>query len=212
MRVLVTAGGTREPIDDARVIANTSTGRLGARIADAAHAAGHEVLLLHGVLAARPASPAVRCAVFDASAELAGLLERHAPESDAVLHAAAVSDFVPERAPGKLSSDRPELVLRLRRAPKLVDGLRALAPGALLVGFKLASGLDDDGLVQAAQELRERARLDWVVANSAARLGEADHEALIVAGQGVVQRCRGKEAIARAVVALLARPAPAGAT
>jgi phosphopantothenoylcysteine synthetase/decarboxylase len=212
MRVLVTAGGTREPIDDARVIANTSTGRLGARIADAAAAAGHEVLLLHGVLAARPGSPAVRCEAFDASVELAALLERHVPRADAVLHAAAVSDFVPERAEGKLSSDLPELVLRLRRAPKLVDRLRALAPEALLVGFKLASGVDEAGLVAAAQALRRRARLDWVVANAAGRLGEEDHEALLVAEAGVAERCRGKEAIARALVGLLARPARTAGT
>jgi len=48
VRVLVTAGGTREPIDDVRVLANTSTGRLGARLADALAAAGHDTLLLHG--------------------------------------------------------------------------------------------------------------------------------------------------------------------
>ena len=97
MRVLITAGGTREPIDEARVIANTSTGRLGARVAGAAVAAGHEVLLLHGMQAARPGSARVRCEVFDTGGELARLLERHAPQADAVFHAAAVSDFVPTR-------------------------------------------------------------------------------------------------------------------
>ena len=70
MRVLVTAGGTREPIDDVRVIANTSTGRLGVRIAESAAAAGHFVTLLHGVHAARPTgSPeAIETQVFDTAA------------------------------------------------------------------------------------------------------------------------------------------------
>lgn len=211
MRVLVTAGGTREPIDDARVIANTSTGRLGARIADAAAAAGHEVRLLHGALAARPTSPRVACEAFDASVELARLLERHAPRSEAIVHAAAVSDFVPLRAPGKLPSDQPELLLRLVRAPKLVDRLRELAPDAVLVGFKLGSGGDESALVAAAAALRRRARLDWVVANDAARTGEQDHEVLLVGPQGVAGRARGKEQVAAAVVALLARAAAAGA-
>lgn len=210
MRVLVTAGGTREPIDDVRVIANASTGRLGARIADAAAAAGHDVLLLHGVLAARPVSPQVRREAFDTSDELARLLERHVPEVDAVVHAAAVSDYVPVRAPGKLSSDLPELVLRLVRAPKLVDGLRTLRPGALLIGFKLTSGLDEAGMLAAAQALAARARLDAVVVNDAGRTGEAEHEALIVGPAGILSRCRGKERIARAVLGLLA--ARAGAT
>jgi phosphopantothenoylcysteine decarboxylase/phosphopantothenate--cysteine ligase len=211
MRILVTAGGTRERIDDARVIANTSTGRLGARLADAAALAGHEVLLLHGVTAQRPESARVRCEAFDASADLARLLERHVPAADAVIHAAAVSDYVPVRAPGKIPSDQPELVLRLRRAPKLVDRLRDLAPGAVLVGFKLASGGDEAALVAAAQALRERARLDWVVANDAARTGEEDHEVLLVGPRGLTGRARGKARIAQAVLGLLAPAAAAGA-
>jgi phosphopantothenoylcysteine synthetase/decarboxylase len=211
MRVLITAGGTREPIDEARVIANTSTGRLGAHIADAAAAAGHEVLLLHGALAARPTSPRVRREAFDASAELAALLERHVPQADVVLHAAAVSDYVPVRAAGKIDSDAPELLLRLVRAPKLVDRLRVLQPGALLAGFKLAAAMDEADLVAAAQALRRRARLDLVVANLAGRTDEADHEALLVGESGVLQRCRGKAAIAQALVAWAERSArPAG--
>jgi phosphopantothenoylcysteine decarboxylase/phosphopantothenate--cysteine ligase len=203
MRVLITAGGTREPIDDARVIANVSTGRLGARLADAAAASGHDVLLLRGVQAERPASPRVRCEVFDTGADLAGLLERHVPAADAVIHAAAVSDYVPVRAPGKIASDQPELLLRLVRAPKLVDRLRSLRPSALLVGFKLAADTDEAGLLASAQALRSRARLDLVVANLTGRTGEDDHEALLVGEAGVLQRCRGKAAIARAVIDFL---------
>ncbi|HEX5009072.1 MAG TPA: phosphopantothenoylcysteine decarboxylase [Planctomycetota bacterium] len=211
MRVLITAGGTREPIDDARVIANVSTGRLGARLADAAAAGGHEVLLLHGVHAVRPSSPRVRCEVFDTGADLARLLERHVPASDAVIHAAAVSDYVPVRAPGKIASDQPELLLRFERAPKLVDRLRELRPSALLVGFKLAADADEAGLLAAAQALRARARLDLVVANVTGRTGEDDHEALLVGEAGVLQRCRSKAAIAQALVTLLGAHAPGAA-
>jgi len=209
MRVLVTSGGTREPIDDVRVIANLSTGRLGARIADAAAAEGHEVRLLSGTLAARPVSARVQCTSFDSSADLARLLERHVPESDAVVHAAAVSDFVPVRVSGKISSDLPELTLRLVRSPKLVDRLRELRPAAVLVGFKLVSGLDEPAMVAAAQALLQRTRLDAVVANDSARTGEADHEALLVGPAGVIARCRGKDSIARAVTGLLAGKAGA---
>ena len=124
MRVIVTAGGTREPIDDVRVIANTSTGRLGVHLAGALASAGHEVILLHGAAAARPtARDGICCEVFGASSELAGLLERHVPRADVVIHAAAVADYVPVRAEGKLSSDAEELVLHLRRAPNLFQFL-----------------------------------------------------------------------------------------
>jgi phosphopantothenoylcysteine decarboxylase/phosphopantothenate--cysteine ligase len=202
MRLLVTAGGTREPIDSVRVIANTSTGRLGARIVDEAVAAGHEVLLLHATQAVLPARPCRRAA-FETHADLGRLLEQHAPQAEAILQAAAVADYVPEAAPGKLPSDLPELVLRLRRAPKLIDGLRALNPKAWLVGFKLTAGVGEDEQVAAASALLVRARLDLVVVNDSGRTSELDHEALVVDSSGIVARCRGKIALAQLLVARL---------
>ncbi len=200
MRLLVTAGGTREPIDAARVIANTSTGALGAWIADEAVAAGHEVTHLHGVQAVRPRAEPRRSIVFDTSAQLADLLDTHAPDADAVVHAAAVADYLPVRAPGKIPSDRDELVLHLRRAPKLVDRLRGLAPRAILVGFKLTSGAGEAEQLAAATALRARARLDLVVVNDTSRLGDADHAAAIVGADGVLARCSGKRALAAELV------------
>ena len=213
MRVLVTAGGTREPIDAVRVIANTSTGRLGAHLAAAAAAAGHEVLLLAAQSAERPAEPAgerprLRSLPFESSADLARLLEEHAPRADAVLHAAAVSDYVPVPVAGKIPSDEPELLLKLVRAPKLIDRLRGLCPRGFLVGFKLTSGAGPSAQLDAAQALLRRARLDLVVVNDAGRTGDEDHEALLVDARGVQGSCRGKAAIAAALVARL--PAPQG--
>lgn len=203
MRVLLTAGGTREPIDDVRVIANSSTGRLGAALAEAFARAGHEVTLLHGSHAARPdtGAGAIRCHAFGSSADLSALLDEHAPRADVVLHAAAVSDYLPERADGKLSSDAEELVLRLRRAPKLIDGLRDLAPRALLVGFKLTSGKSEDERAGICAQLMRRARLDLVVSNEADRIGADDHEVLVFGAEGVLCRSVGKARIAADLVA-----------
>jgi len=201
MRVLITAGGTREAIDAARVIANTSTGRLGALVAEAVAAAGHDVLVLAGFHAVRPRG--VQCLTFDSSADLARLLQQHVPSSDVVIHAAAVSDYVPVKAQGKLSSDEPELVLRLKRAPKLIDALRDQAPSGLLVGFKLTAGLPESQQVEVAEALRRRARLDLVVVNDAGATGESDHVALLVAGGAVCARGLGKADIARQLVAWL---------
>lgn len=205
MRVLLTAGGTREPIDDVRVIANTSSGRLGALCAEAFARAGHEVSLLHGVQAQRPSTQglALSCESFDTSADLDALLRAHAPRADAVLHLAAVADFLPDRAAGKLSSSDDELVLRLRRAPKLIDGLRALAPRAVLVGFKLTAGKSETERAQIAEQLRQRARLDLVVSNDAARTGELDHEVLVFGAQGLLTRAVGKARIAEELVSVV---------
>src|SRR5262249_57829985 len=104
-----------------------------------------------------------------------------------------------------------ELTLRLVRAPKLVDRLRELQPEALLVAFKLTSGADEDGMIEAARALLERARLDAVVVDDAARTGEEDNEAMLGSAAGVLARCRGKERIAQRVTALLAARARAAA-
>jgi phosphopantothenoylcysteine synthetase/decarboxylase len=202
MRVLVTSGGTREPIDDVRLLTNASTGRLGARMVDALLEAGHQVTLLHGVTAVLPEGKPER-AVFGTSRQLRDLLRLHTPSADAVLHAAAVSDFLPEKRTGKISSDQQTLTLKLSRAPKLVEELRDLAPAGLLVGFKLTSGLAEGARIERALGLLDRARLDMVVVNDATALEEHDHEALLVGVDGILARARGKLEVAQRVVEAL---------
>lgn len=201
MRWLVTAGGTREPIDAVRVLANLSTGRLGAAVADAARAAGHEVLLLHAGDAATAASDIAR-ERFVTTADLQALLARHAPAADVVVHAAAVADYLPSGVPGKIDSERDELVLRLHRAPKLIDALRDQCPHGLLVGFKLTAGEDEAARLARAREQLERTRVDAVVVNDVGHIGWDDHEAVVVGRDGEWARCRGKQAIAARLVEL----------
>ncbi|MEX2044583.1 MAG: bifunctional phosphopantothenoylcysteine decarboxylase/phosphopantothenate--cysteine ligase CoaBC, partial [Opitutus sp.] len=94
LRVLITSGGTAEPVDGVRVLTNTSTGRTGALIAGHFARAGHEVVLLRAHNAGQPAG-AVREEVFGTFGELDALLTRFlgAEDFDAVIHAAAVGDF-----------------------------------------------------------------------------------------------------------------------
>lgn len=199
MKIVITAGGTREPIDAVRYIGNSSTGALGAILAAAARDAGHEPLLIRA-RAAVPAPDGVASVDYLTSADLAARLEEHVPGADVVVHAAAVADYLPVPADGKISSDRDELVLRMTRAPKLLDGLRARAPGAVIVGFKLTSGTPFDERVAIARRQLERASLDLVVVNDTAALGPEDHEAAIVSRDAVVARCRGKGEIAHALL------------
>ncbi len=204
MRVLVTSGGTREAIDDVRVLSNRSTGRLGALLVEALHRRGHGVTLLHGSEACLP-DAAVSMKSFESSADLSQLLQQEVPGCDAVFQAAAVADYLPDTQAGKLSSDADTLTLQLRRAPKLVDRLRALAPEALLVGFKLTSGATGDERVQKAQDLLARAQLDAVLANDARALGDREHQALLVTAEGIVASYEGKAAIAEGLADFLER-------
>jgi phosphopantothenoylcysteine synthetase/decarboxylase len=202
LHCLVTSGGTREPIDDVRLLTNASTGRLGARMTDALLAQGHTVTLLHGVNAALPEGKPERV-VFDTSRQLRDHLRVYTPSADVVLHAAAVSDFLPEQRKGKISSDQQTLMLKLNRAPKLVEELRDLAPSGLLVGFKLTSGLSEEARIERALGLLDRARLDMVVVNDATALDERSHQALLVTADGILGRACGKTEVAEQVVAAL---------
>ena len=201
MRWVVTAGGTREPIDAVRVLANVSTGRLGAAVADAARAAGHEVMLLHADDAATAATD-IRRQAFVTTADLQALLAEHAPTADVVVHAAAVADYLPCGVDGKIDSDREELVLRLRRAPKLIDALREQCPHGMLVGFKLTAGDDEAERLSQALAQIERTGVDAVVANDVCHIGWNDHEAVVVGRDGEWARCRGKQEIAARLVVL----------
>jgi phosphopantothenoylcysteine decarboxylase/phosphopantothenate--cysteine ligase len=177
MRILVTAGGTAEPIDGVRVISNTSTGATGAGLATYLRRQGHEVVLLRARSAAR-AETAGPEEEFGSAAELDAALGRHLGGAmfDAVIHAAAVSDFGVEAieqdgrtqspANGKLSSHSAP-VLRLKPLPKLVDGLRARSANRriVVVAFKLTRGATPPAAQAAIAELFQRALPDFIVHN-----------------------------------------------
>lgn len=150
MKILVTAGATREPIDAVRFISNFSTGGTGSVLADSFFGLGHRVHYLHGIGAVLPRCP-VRAEQFSSYADLDRRLRRRLSSGafDAVVHAAAVSDYsLGAATPGvgrlglsdrKLDSSRGKLTLVLRRNRKLLDRLCGYAGnrGAYIVGFKL---------------------------------------------------------------------------
>ena len=147
LRVLVTAGGTRMPIDAVRSLVNGSTGRTGAMVADELAALGHDVTLLtaRDAPAADEARRTERYDDFDSfSRRLQELLAGE--RFDVLVQAAAVSDWRPARTePGKIDSDAATLVLHLERTPKLVALARGWSrnPALRIIAFKLTAGADD---------------------------------------------------------------------
>ena len=188
LRVLVTSGGTEEPVDGVRTLGNLSTGRTGALIADALVSRGHDVLLLRSQRAARPAEN-VREETFSSFGELESALKRslRTEKFDAVIHAAAVSDYSVDRllidgiehAPGvgKIDSGR-EVSIRLRPNPKLVDHLREWSsnPELRVVAFKLTRDADGSAAHAAVETLFKRSSADAVVHNDLSTLDERSPE------------------------------------
>lgn len=227
-RILITSGPTWAPIDAVRYIGNRSSGRFGTAVADACWSAGAQVTFLAGPGSMTPSiSPgagdrpdarngeSLAIVRFETLDELAGLMDRQLKDGGyhAVIQAVAGLDFVPEgREEGKIPSDRDTLELRLVRAPKLIETIKRIAPDTVLVGCKLETGLDDDALVDRAEDLRTRSGAEMVVANRVEEVGASGHRALLVSWpegiRVVMGPLDGREQIAAAIVEWLVHHLP----
>jgi phosphopantothenoylcysteine decarboxylase/phosphopantothenate--cysteine ligase len=169
MRILVTAGPTREAIDPVRYISNRSSGRMGFALARAAVEAGHEVVLVSGpVSLATPRGVAKRIDIESAE-EMAAATLGELPQADALFMAAAVADFTLKRVARKKlkkADGIPELVLVRTRDVLDIAGHRK-RPGQILCGFDAETG---EAREEALRKLRTK-KLDWIVANDVSRPG-----------------------------------------
>jgi phosphopantothenoylcysteine decarboxylase/phosphopantothenate--cysteine ligase len=213
LKVLVTAGGTREPIDSVRYVGNRSSGRMGFALAEEAAARGADVTVVAAnVGLAR--HPRVRYVDVGSAAELLAACEAEFGAADVLLMAAAVADFRPAEAVAtKLKKEgRNGLDLALEPTPDVLSGLASKRrPGQLLVGFAAEHGAD---AVAYGRGKLERKGLDAVVVNDISRpdIGfDADHNEVTIVtagGDQVVERSSKAEiarAICDAVVALRAK-------
>jgi phosphopantothenoylcysteine decarboxylase/phosphopantothenate--cysteine ligase len=166
---LVTAGGTREPIDSVRYIGNRSSGRMGAALATAAAAKGASVTLIAAnVGVSLPAG--IRAIPVETAAELAAACEREFPSCDVLLMSAAVADFRPATPAGsKLKKDQGVPTLELEPTGDVLSALTARRqPGQVIVGFAAEQG---PRAIAYAREKLERKGLDAVVVNDISQTG-----------------------------------------
>jgi phosphopantothenoylcysteine decarboxylase/phosphopantothenate--cysteine ligase len=203
LRVLVTAGGTRERIDAVRVISNRSSGKQGYAIAAEAASRGAQVTLVTTVDRPVPAGVAEVVAVESAADMQAAVVPR-APDQDVVVMAAAVADFRPARpADRKLKKHEGPPVVELEPTHDfLVDLGRDKPAGQVLVGF----AAETDDVVANARDKLVRKGLDLIVANDVGAPGVGfEHDtnaAVLVFADGFDQDVplSDKRAVARAVL------------
>jgi phosphopantothenoylcysteine decarboxylase / phosphopantothenate---cysteine ligase len=206
VHVVVTAGGTREPIDAVRVIANRSSGKQGYAVAAEALAQGARVTLVSTVVL--PTPPGAVLQTVETAAEMQAAVEALAPTADVVVMAAAVADFRPKVAElGKIKKEGgvPEIVLE--PTPDILAGLGALKrPGQILVGF----AAETSDLVANAEEKLQRKNLDLIVANdvSAPQVGfQHDTNAVTLLrrdGSAATVALTDKRSVARAILECVA--------
>lgn len=167
IRVLITSGGTTEPIDDVRVITNKSTGATACEIANELLEFGANVTYLHSESAQTPQTSGYQKISFNSFQDLKTKLESELKLNfyDWVIHAAAVSDYSVEPQNGKINSSAEEIILKLKKNPKLIDLIKQISPKTKLVGFKLTSTHDTSIIQNKVSLLFKNANCDFVVQN-----------------------------------------------
>lgn len=170
LRVVVTAGGTTENIDEVRTISNRSSGKMGIAIAEACFLAGAAVTLLRAKTSVE-SRYGIGEFTFETTGDLEALLDIHIPQSDICFHVAAVSDFSVQ-APlwGKHSSKHP-ITVQLEPRKKLLDHMKHMNPSLFLVAFKAEYGLTDTELVTLATHRMEESGADMIIANDVGKKG-----------------------------------------
>ena len=190
LKVLITSGGTREAIDGVRAITNTSTGSTGAEIADVLAETGHEVTFLHAKDSVLPkVRTQLKLASFVTFADLDAALRKLLGETrfDAIIHAAAVSDFAVnailengQPIPREQKIDSGAVVsIELKNNPKLLPQLRSYSrnPRIVVVGFKLTNGASSEERKSAVSKIAPSA--DLVVHNDLQEITPNKHEATL---------------------------------
>lgn len=161
MKILITAGPTREHLDPVRFLSNRSSGRMGFALARAAAERGHEVTLIAGPVALPTPTGVTRTDVVSAR-EMLAAVERLLPAHDALVMSAAVADWRPKRnSPAKLKKAAMTPVLELEPNPDILAAVRDLKGKRLFVGFAAETG---DPLGEARRKLEAKG-LDLIVAN-----------------------------------------------
>ena len=183
--VLVTAGGTREPIDAVRVIANRSSGKQGYAIAENAARRGATVTLVSTV--DRPTLASITVIPVETADDMLRAVTCHSDSSDVIVMSAAVADFRPvQLSDGKIkkADGVPEIVLE--KTPDILAGLGARKrEGQILVGF----AAETEDLIVHAQDKLVRKNLDLIVANDVSAPGVGfshDTNAVTILGAGGV--------------------------
>ncbi|VVB51289.1 DNA / pantothenate metabolism flavoprotein [uncultured archaeon] len=210
MKVVVSAGPTREYLDDVRFLSNGSSGKMGYAMAAEAAKRGFDVVVVSGPVSVKPPAD-VRVVSVSSAEQMHKAVMKEVKDADYFISAAAVSDFMPAvRVGGKRSSDGV-WTLRLVPTVKIVSEVVKRFPRVKVVGFKAEHGVSQKELLsRAGRRLREYG-LPWIVANdvSVSPFGGDFTKVWVLGADGsVTSFCGRKRAVASRVWGVLLSGAP----
>ncbi|MGR3176719.1 MAG: phosphopantothenoylcysteine decarboxylase domain-containing protein [Candidatus Anammoxibacter sp.] len=215
--LLITSGPTRSYLDAIRYISNTSTGRLGSKIATKALEFGARVTMLYGTGSMIPeidglehnAKTRLSLINIETNDDLQDTIENRLQNTnfDAIVHAMAVLDFIPERMVNeKTPSNNCEWPIKLIKTTKIIKLIREIWPDAFLTGFKLEVNKTKKELLERANLFLSESKVDMVVANDLKEIKEGQHKAYVINKNGNVEAdYENKDEIATGLINILAR-------
>lgn len=226
-KIIITAGGTSEKIDNVRKITNSGTGKLGLAIAN--HLSPKDVMIYYvcSKNAVRPSNMAnVKVIEIEGTKDLKQTIETllTTEKIDYFIHSMAVSDYTTDYVTtieriksslqskddidealknvqtitgSKISSSEDNLVIVLKPTPKIISIIKTLSPETYLVGFKLLDNVSKEHLIAVATKLRDKNHCDLVVANDLEDIRNGNHLSYIIDKQDTIEEAYNKEDIAR---------------
>lgn len=202
MRILITAGGTREYIDPVRFISNASSGRMGYAIARAALKAGHKVTLVNTPTIRRPPSDA-KIIEVETAAQMFEAVKKHFEKCDCLIMAAAVADYTPVRsAKTKIKKAAKHLTIKLKPTADILKWAGGhKRKNQSVIGF----ALEDKVVRGRAEKKLEEKNLDMIIANTSAAIGADKSTVQIkIAGREWLKISQASKAtIAKRIVSLI---------
>ncbi len=215
-KIIVTAGGTSEKIDNVRKITNSSSGKLGSLIAskliELNDSKIEKIYYICSKNAVRPTNSKIEIIEVVDTNDLKNIVEKllKSEKIDYFVHSMAVSDYTVDFVTtatkiseniknnpngdiydlichskdnikaNKISSYEDDLIIKLKRTPKIISIIKKLSPDTHLIGFKLLDGVSKDELIQIARNLRDKNKCDLVVANDLSNIRNGNHLAFII--------------------------------
>lgn len=190
-KILITAGGTQEKIDEVRFITNKSSGKMGVALAEECYLRGAEVLLLRASNSVTPRYQIPQMC-FETADDLLSLIEASISDFDFIYHTAAISDFYIENAKdGKISS-KDAISLELSPRQKILDKIKQFHRDISLIAFKAEYNLPEKELIKTAKARLIESDADAIVANDISKSDrgfQADtNEVIVILKNGDVQK------------------------
>ena len=232
LNIVITSGGTIEPIDKVRKITNNSSGRLGSLIAD--KLLENKLVKITYICTRKSIKPTMvnftnnlKIVEIETVNDLKTTVEKLLKEErvDYFIHAMAVSDYYVDYVStaniltenfkntndikneilnptnkldnsSKLSSEEDNLIVVLKKSPKIINLIKKISPNTKLIGFKLLENVSKEELINVAIKLKDKNNCDYVVANDLSKISKDFHEAFIINKENTYKKVFTKNEIA----------------